>query len=192
MRIEPIPFAEMTDEQRSQIEAAYASGQWRQSPVPGVMAYSSAAFRAMSASVNALFRQGVIEPRLQELLRLRSAMGKCGPCAQSRKEPSVTEEDVACLIDPQMQGMTHRERLAISFYDRLSDDYETLDEAFFIELAAEFSTAEIVELGWRCATMLGSHRFFHSLDLLTEGPATLPFDPAQIDRVTVPDAVKAA
>jgi len=184
-RIEPVPWEFLSDEQRAEIEASHAAGRSRSPAASQVLAYSPAAFRAMKASYRCLFRQGVIEPRLDELLRLRSAIRNgCDPCAASRKEESVGEEDVACLRQPLPTGLSRRESLALAFMDRLANDHESIDDAVFRELAEVFSTAEIVELGWRCAQAIGAHRFIHCLDILGESEPVIRFDPEQIDRST--------
>ena len=188
-RIEPVPWEYLSGEQRHEIEDSRAIGlQPKQGLTSQVMAYSSAAFRAMKLSSRALFRNGVIEPRLQELLRLRSAnLSQCKPYAAARKEVAVTDEDVACLIDPSLQGLSKRERMAISFFDQLASDHWSVNDKTFLELAEVFSTAEIVEPGWRCETLIGVHRFLRCLDVLGEEPRVLPFAPSEIDRSTAND-----
>jgi len=185
-RIEPVPWSHLSDEQKQVIEQSRGSGLQSQSSMGSqVFAYSSAAFRAMKLANMALFRQGVIEPRLQELLRLRSAIiNGCEPCAAARKEKAVTEEDVACLLDPTFQNLSKRERLALSFLEKMAGDTDSINDAFFLELHKEFSTAEIVELGWRCAVVIGGHKFMHCLDMLGSSPAVIKFDPSEIDKST--------
>ncbi len=193
-RIEPVPWSHLSDEQKKVIEESRSSGMQSQSSMASqVFAYSSAAFRAMKLANTALFRQGVIEPRLQELLRLRSAfLNQCAPCAAARKEKAVTEEDVACLLDPSLQNLSKRERLAISFLERMAGDTDSIDDAFFVELHQVFSTAEIVELGWRCAVVIGGHKFMHCLDMLGDAEPVIKFDPSQIDMTTAVKTSNAA
>src|SRR5690606_27088013 len=94
----------------------------------------------------------------------------------------------ACILDPGMQGLSRREQLAISFLDRLTNDHDSINASTFAELSEVFSNAEIVELGWRCATLIGSHRFIHCLDMLGDSQPVLPFDPKEIDRTTAPNS----
>ena len=89
--IEPIPWDELPDESRALIEAGLATGMYT-TPVPmQVVAYSSAALRSMHDGYTATFRKGVLDERLVELLRLRSAeAGGCATCMASRKDPTTT------------------------------------------------------------------------------------------------------
>lgn len=182
-RIEPIPWEALPGESRELIQAGLDGGMYT-TPLPlQIIAYSSAALRAMHASYAATFRQGALEPRLVELLRLHSAQaGACAPCSASRKDASISEADVACLVDPGSERFTPREAAALRFFDELAERHHAIDDARFRELAKHFSAAEIVELGYLCATNLGLHRFMHCLGILAEGEPVLAFDPAEIDR----------
>ena len=86
---------------------------------------------------------------------------------------SVSEDDVMCLADPEAANYTRRERLALKFLTLMCTDHHAIVPATYLELAEEFSTAEIVELGWTCAQTMGGHRFMHTLDLLGDGKPVL-------------------
>lgn len=182
-RIEPIPWDELPDESRKLLEAGMATGMYT-TPVPmQIMAYSTAALKAMHESYAATFRKGVLEPRLVELLRLHSAQsGACEPCSASRKDASISQEDVACLLDPDADRYTPRERAALRFFDDLSNDHHRIDDAYFASLAKLFTRAEIVEVGYLCSSFLGGHRFMHCLGIFSETPPVLAFDREEIDR----------
>lgn len=164
-RIQPIAWDELDHDIRRRIEAGMASGMYS-TPVPlQVVAHSPPALRAMDDSYRALFRAGLLDQRIQELVRLRSAqLGSCEPCSASRKDESITDDDVACLVDPGASGFTDRERLALRFVDLLATDHLALDAAFYRELGQVFSPGEVVELGWFVGQMIGVHRFMHTLD----------------------------
>jgi len=182
-RIEPIPWEALPDHAREMIQAGLDSGMYT-TPLPlQIIAYSSAALRAMHDSYKATFRRGLLEPRLVELLRLHSAQaGACAPCSASRKDGSISEADVACLSDPDSDRFTGREAAALRFFDDLAARHHEIDDAYFQELAKHFSTAEIVELGYLCATNLGAHRFMHCLGVLAGTQPVLAYDPAEVDR----------
>ena len=182
-RIEPIPWEDLPDEAREMIQAGMEKGMYT-TPLPlQVIAYSSAALRAMHESYKATFRRGVLEPRLVELLRLHSAQaGACAPCSASRKDPSISEADVACLVDPGSERFTSRESAALRFFDDLAARHHEIDDAYFLELAKHFSSAEIVELGYLCASNLGAHRFMHCLGVLGGTQPVLAYHPEEIDR----------
>jgi alkylhydroperoxidase family enzyme len=166
-RVAPVPWEDLSEEARTRIEAGLASGMYS-TPVPvQIIAHSPNALRSMDESYKALFGRSAIGQRLQELVRLRSAqLGSCEPCSLSRKDDSVSEEDVACLMEPQSGNYTDRERLAIRFVDLLATDHYAVDAAFVGELGEVFTTEEIVELGWFAGQAIGTHRFMHALDVL--------------------------
>jgi alkylhydroperoxidase family enzyme len=181
--IEPIPWDQLPEASRAMIEEGQASGMYT-TPVPlQVMAYSSAALRSMHDAYRATFRNCVLDQRLVELLRLRSAeAGGCALCASSRKDGSVSEDDVACLMDPDPSLFTPREVAALRFFDLLSYNHLRIGPDTYRELKTLFSTAEIVELAYLCANSLGTHRFLHTLAFDSEEPPVISFDPAAIDR----------
>jgi alkylhydroperoxidase family enzyme len=111
---------------------------------------------------------------------------------QSRKHDSITEDDVACLIDADHLELDPQERMAIRFLDLLSADHHAIDAEFYRSLAEVFTTAQIVELGFACAEMMGLHRFLHTLDIFGSEPPALPFAPDQIDSRRTPEQVAGA
>ena len=182
-RIEPIPFDELPEESRRMLEEGAATGMYTTTMPMQVVAYSSVALRAMHDAYTATFKKGLLEPRLVELLRIRSAqVGACGPCSVSRKDPSVTEDDVACLLAPSPDHFNRREHLALGLFDLLATDHHAIGDHTFRELSEVFSTAEIVELGYVCSNNLGGHRFMHILGLLDAGEPIFAYDPSEIDR----------
>ena len=168
-RIAPIPWDELTDEARERIEEGLASGMYS-TPVPvQIMAHSPNALRSMDDSYKALFGRSAIGQRMQELVRIRSAqLGSCEPCSLSRKDDSVSEDDVAALSDADAGTHTAAERLAIRFVDLLATDHHAVDAEFIGELATVFTTEQIIELGWFIGQAIGTHRFMHALDVFGE------------------------
>jgi alkylhydroperoxidase family enzyme len=184
-RIEPIPFDELPDETRTMIESGQSTGMYT-TPVPmQIMAYSTAAFTAMHRAYEATFRKGVLEPRLVELLRLHSAQtSACEPCSASRKDDSISEDDVACLINPDASRFTPRERLALTFFDQLVADHHAIDDGTFTEMAEVFTTAEIVEVAYLASTFLGGHRLMHTLGVFGDAAPVLAYEPGAVDRAS--------
>jgi alkylhydroperoxidase family enzyme len=173
-RIEPIPFEDLSEDTRCRIEAGTATGMYT-TPVPlQILAHSPLAVRALDDGYKAHFRTGSLEPRLQELLRLRSSqLNACQPCSASRKEETVSEQDVACLDDPDEGRYTRREVLALRFLDLFATDHHAITDDTFAQLGQEFTTEQVVELGWLCAQSLGVHRLMHTLDVLGTEPPVL-------------------
>jgi alkylhydroperoxidase family enzyme len=177
-RIEPVPWDDLPEVVRTHVSEGRARGKVT-GDTAHVYAHSPYVALAHCANDNAPRWQGMIDARLNELMRLRSAqVNGCAPCSQARKEPdSVSEEDVACLIDPAHLGLPRREELAIRVVDLMATDHHAIDDAMFLELSGEFSTEEIVELLYRAGHMVGAHRFVHVLDVLGESTPVIAYDP---------------
>ena len=139
-RIEPIPWNDLPDETRAMMEAGTASGMYTTTVPMQMIAYSTAAMTAMHRSYEATFRKGVLEPRLVELLRLHSAQtAMCAPCSTSRKDDSISDDDVACLVSPDASRFAPREWAALQFFDQLAGDHHAIDDDTFRSLAEVFT-----------------------------------------------------
>ena len=181
-RIEPIPMDQLADEPRRIIEEGVADGTYA-TPVPlQIFAYRTAQIIQTNMARNAWGRNSLLGGRILELIRIRSAqLGECQPCMQSRKHDSITDEDVACLVSPGTSGLTDQERLAVEFLDLLSADHHAIDDETYRRLGEVFTGAQIIELGFTCATSMGTHRFIHTLDPFGTDPPVITFDPDQVD-----------
>ncbi len=181
-RIEPIPMDQLADEPRRIIEEGVADGTYA-TPVPlQIFAYRTAQIIQTSMARNAWGKKSLLGGRILELIRIRSAqLGECQPCMQSRKHDSITDEDVACLIAPGHSDLTDQERLAVEFLDLLSADHHAIDDETYRRLGEVFTAAQIIELGFTCATAMGTHRFIHTLDPFGTAPPVIAFDPDQVD-----------
>lgn len=76
---------------------------------------------------------------------------------------------VASLVDFEATGLPYHEKLALRFAERMALNHQSADDAFFQELRAEFSDAEIFELGMITGQFIGYGRLLAMLDL--ENPA---------------------
>src|SRR4029077_2374194 len=119
-------------------------------PIPlQLFAYRTDQLLMTSMARTAWGQRTLLGGRILELIRIRSAqLGECQPCMQSRKHDSITDEDVACLLDVSSSDLTDQERLAVTFIDLLSADHHAIDADFYRELAKVFTAAQIVELGF--------------------------------------------
>ena len=166
-RLPEIPSEDLSPEARAQIDKALASGMITTATPLQVVAHSAVALQGTLDSYAVFFQRGSLGPRLLELLRLRSAqLGDCAPCSQSRKDDSVSEQDVACLVTPSEAHYTKQETLALRFLDLFATDHHAIDDATFNELRAHFTNEQIVELGFVCWQYVGGHRFMHILDVV--------------------------
>jgi alkylhydroperoxidase family enzyme len=181
-RIEPIPLDQLAERPRRIIEDGVADGTYA-TPVPlQIFAYRTLQILMTDAARGAWGQQSLLGGRILELIRIRSAqLGECQPCMQSRKHDSITDEDVACLVAPGASTLTEQERLAVEFLDLLSADHHAIDDDVYRDLSRVFTAAQIVELGFTCASSMGLHRFIHTLDVFGNDPPVIAYDPAQVD-----------
>ncbi len=181
-RIEPIPLDQLADEPRRIVEEGVADGTYA-TPVPlQIFAYKTAQILMTNAARSVMGKQSLLGGRIVELIRIRSAqLGECQPCMQSRKHDSITDEDVACLVAPGHSQLTEQERLAVEFLDLLSADHHAIDDEVYRELGKVFTAAQIVELGFTCASTMGLHRFIHTLDVFGTSPPVIAYRPDQVD-----------
>lgn len=181
-RIEPIPMDQLADEPRRIIEEGVADGTYA-TPVPlQIFAYRTAQILQTNMARHAWGKGSLLGGRILELIRIRSAqLGECQPCMQSRKHDSISDEDVACLVAPGHADLTDQERMAVEFLDLLSADHHAIDDETYRRLGEVFTAAQIIELGFVCATTMGTHRFIHTLDPSGTAPPVIAFDPDQVD-----------
>jgi alkylhydroperoxidase family enzyme len=175
VRIEPIPFDEISPELQERFLAGVAEGRYTTTVPLQIYAYAPAQATALDETYRLTFRTGMLGDRLQELLRLRSAqLNGCAPCASSRKEDSIDEEAVACMVDVGGSALyDERERRALQFLEAMCTDHFAIDDNTFRSLAEVFTVPEIVELGMTSANLIGGHRFTHVLDILGDSEPVL-------------------
>jgi alkylhydroperoxidase family enzyme len=190
-RIEMIPWDDLPAESRQMMEDGTATGMYTITSPLQIIAYSSAAMAAMHRQYEATFRKGVLEPRLVELLRLHSAQTSgCVPCSTSRKDDSISEDDVACLISPSADRFSPREAAALRFFDQLNTDHHAINDETFRSLSEVFTTAELVEMAYLCSNFLGGHRLMHVLGIFaTDNPVIAYAGPTDIDRCTTDSSI---
>jgi alkylhydroperoxidase family enzyme len=174
---------ELAPKVRQIIEDGVADGTYA-TPVPlQIFAYRTQQILMTHAARGAWGQQSLLGGRILELIRIRSAqLGECQPCMQSRKHDSITDEDVACLVAPGSSDLTEPERLAVQFLDLLSADHHAIDDEFYRELGRVFTAAQIIELGFACASSMGLHRFIHTLDVFGTDDPVIAYGPDQVDR----------
>ena len=130
----------------------------------------------------AMVTHRTLPERLIELLRLRVAFhNQCRSCMAIRYRAAtddVSEADVCSLEQPQQsESLDEREKLAVELGDRFACNHLSIDEAFFAELRALYSEAEIMELLMHCALYVGVGRLAAVLDMTEDLPTgfDLPF-----------------
>lgn len=173
---------ELSPQSREIVEAGVADGMYA-TPVPlQLFAYRSAQLAQVNMARTHMGAGTLLGGRILELLRIRSAqLGECEPCSQSRKHDSITDDDVACLLAPGHGMLTDQEQMAVEFIDLLSADHHAMDDDFYRRLGKHFTAAQIIELGFTCASSMGLHRFLHTLDVYGDGAPVISYAPDQVD-----------
>lgn len=181
-RIEPVPMDQLSARSREIVEAGVAAGLYA-TPVPlQIFAYRSAQLEQVNLARTHLGADTLLGGRILELLRIRSAqLGACEPCSESRKHDSITDDNVACLLVPLRDSLTPQEQIAVEFLDRLSTDHDSIDDEFYRRLGEHFTAAQIIELGFTCASTMGLHRFLHTLDVSGDALPVIDYSPDQVD-----------
>jgi alkylhydroperoxidase family enzyme len=165
-RIEPLPLDELPEEALALIREGQAGGYINSTLFLQVLAHSPEALLMRLRDIKARWHFGRVDPRLQELLRLRCAhMLGCDPCSASRKEASVSEDDIACVIQPMPAGLTPGELAAVKLLDAIALDHFSVGDELYAELAEHYSAAEVVELGEYIGWMVGGQRWAHTVDV---------------------------
>jgi len=181
-RIAPIPWEDLKPAQRERIEAGVESGAYTDILPLRIMAYAEHDDAPVDGDRHPNFPRHLLGGKLLELLRIRSAqLGGCEPCMASRKVEGATEELVACMASPSLgSGLSDRERLALEYLDLLANDHHRIGDETYRRLAEHFTAGEVVELGMTCGSMIGMHRFMHTLNIFGDTDPVIAYEPAQV------------
>lgn len=112
-------------------------------PLPesqAVRAHVPEVLRAYSRAWERVYRHGVCDQEIKELCR----------CAVVRDEVEPRDE---------------RERAAVDYALAIANDPLAADDALWARLHDRFTDAELVELGWFVALMVGQHRWLRTIGL---------------------------
>lgn len=182
-RIEPIPWEDLPEAERARMEHTIAhGGSPADKTATRILAYALHDRVPDDGDRHYNYPRHLLPGRLLEMLRIRSAqLGGCEPCMTARKVDSVTDAVAACLISPSLRAdLSLREQRALEFLDLLATDHHRIGDETYRGLAEVFTVAEIVELGRTCGSMIGTHRFIHTLDPYGDGVPVLRYDPREV------------
>lgn len=133
----------------------------------------------MGAFSRAVYEKTSLPAREREIARLRVAVANGCPVCLNTRSPRAADagldEDgvqdvIACSLgqEPEIAGLTDRERLAGEFADRFATDHHTIDDAFMAEIRTHFNDVEVIELAALCAMTVGNGRFMTVLDIAAD------------------------
>jgi alkylhydroperoxidase family enzyme len=112
--------------------------------------------------------QGVLEPRLKELIRLRIAtLNGCVLCKSVRMAPAVVSEDEAArgVDNVDAEGFTARERAAIHFAEKMAVDHHNISDDDVALMRKLFTDQEFLELSMMAGQYIGFGRVLALLQL---------------------------
>jgi len=157
-RLPLLPLAEFPPTLASALERGRASRMLSSAVPVQVWAHRPQVAEAWLAALEAMHLRGLLPGRLKELVRLKIAsITTCKACQLARKDDSVSEDDIACLV-PDHPRFSPAEQAALHYATLFAGDYMAIDDALFETLKLHFSTPEIVELNMFCALMLAGGR----------------------------------
>ena len=178
-RIPIVEPGDSPDEDVNDLLREAADGWYEDAAFFGAMAHQPPIFERLVATLGTFPQSESLSPALLELVRLRIA--KCHECAYcgtvrtAAVRDDVAPKEAAVLGDDiDESALTERELLAVRLADHLSGDPHRITDAFFDDLHAAFSTAEIVELLLFCSLEVGLDRFTIALELDTTAESSYP------------------
>lgn len=128
--------------------------------VPGVM-------RSFTMTRQWIYHEGVLDFELKELLRAYIALtGDCAYCANQGVAGQMLADQrrLDSLFNYQTSPeYTPRQRLALRYADVIMWDPSLADDTLWEELHAEFTEAELVELGYWIGFTFGGQRWLRTL-----------------------------
>ncbi len=158
-----------------QVEDAEARG-WLERSVergrPGpeiqaIRAHQPGVMRSFTMTRAWIYHGGVLEFELKELLRAYiAATADCTYCsaygqAKEWKESGAAMDELLRYRDS--DAFTARQKLALRYADAIMWDPAQADDDLWQELLAEFSEAEVVELGYWVGFTFGGQRWIKTL-----------------------------
>ncbi|MEK9533862.1 MAG: carboxymuconolactone decarboxylase family protein [Halieaceae bacterium] len=179
-RISFVPTADWSDELRNYVAADSATD--LELGITRMLAHAPELAMGVLSFGGTMATKRTLPERLIELLRLRVAFhNQCRSCMAIRYRAAsadITEAEVCSLEKPaEAESLDDREQLAVELGDRFACDHLSIDAAFFEQLKALFSEAEIMELLMHCALYVGVGRLAAVLDMTEDLPDgfNLPF-----------------
>lgn len=83
-------------------------------------------------------------------------------------QAGLTEDTIQKMHDYEHSDLSARHKMALRLADKLASDHRGVDADFVAQLKAEFSEAEIVDLGMSIAFLFGWGRFIEAFGILPD------------------------
>ncbi|GEL23706.1 hypothetical protein PSU4_26600 [Pseudonocardia sulfidoxydans NBRC 16205] len=165
-RVTPLKPGESSDPKVNEILTDVQQGGWWADPAMfGTIARRPEALKAIVPVFESFFLNGLIEPHIFEMMRLKTGqINDCAYCqavrTQSVYDTVASKEEALFQRQPEAsEVLTEREATAISFAERIALDPHTVDDAFWKRLTGVFSDDEVVELLFACGIFNWGNKF---------------------------------
>jgi alkylhydroperoxidase family enzyme len=163
------------DDIREFIEVARRTGTPRPE-IQAVRAQQPDVLRAFVASWKVLFKGGIVDFHLKELLRMRVATSlECNYWGEQRAvqvgqqgeaEQIAAEDKIAQLENFETSDLfDERERVALRYTDAITWNPDLADAALWEDLHRHFTDPELVEIGSFVGYIAGTQRWIHTLEI---------------------------
>ena len=166
-----IPYPDLNAIDDPEVLAILERARQNGTPRPESQAIRShvpAVVKTFSAAWEETFVNGVVDHDLKELCRVYvTKTVACGYCAAQRSEDAAVDEDhYSGLLQFQTSPRyTEREKAALGYTDAIVWNADFADDALWDDLHANFTPAELAELGFFIALTSGQQRWLKTLDL---------------------------
>jgi len=161
----------------------------------GVTAYQPVGTAAMDRFYATAWTQGVADPTIKELMRLRNARTTgCKACQSMRFGPAIeagfdeSQGDLAVDGYESSEQATDRQKAALRWTDRIIGNDGPPDETQLADMQRHFGAAELVEMTLSVAFNVGFSKFQIVLGTETPEVATNPW----VLELQAPDAAEHA
>lgn len=131
-------------------------------------AHVPAVLKTFTATWMETFVSGVVEHELKELCRVYVTTSvKCGYCAAQRSEDAGVDEDhyEDLLMFEKSDRYSEREKAALAYTDSIVWDAALATDDVWARLDQNFTSAELVELGYFVALTSGQQRWLKTLNI---------------------------
>jgi alkylhydroperoxidase family enzyme len=134
-----------------------------------LLAHEPGAALAFRKLYGTMWSHGIVSQTIKETVRLRNArVTDCGLCRQVRFSAARDEgltEDIAMMIDDDYEtaDLTEQQKVALRYADVYLKDPSKIDAKVRSDMAAHFTSAEIVEITLALAMFLGMAKVLISL-----------------------------
>ena len=148
------------------LEKAIANGK----PGPefqAIRAHAPGVMRSFTKTREWIYHEGVLDFAFKEFLRAYIAIsGDCSYCSNQGVARAINTDDdekFEMLNYEKSDKYSHREKLAMRYADAIMWNPDLADDAMWVDLRAEFTEPELVELGYWVGFTFGGQRWLRTL-----------------------------